>query len=363
MKNLIITKSLGVNLLIKITLSFFISIGIYLTTSHTFCVIFINNLKNISIWVLNLICFGIFIAAIIVFIITFLLLVRREIKYINYIEKQVKFIANRNLGTTLEIRGRDELAELCKSINYMSLELKRSFEKERELENTKNELITNISHDLRTPLTAIIGYLDILKNEKFSNKESEKEYLNSTYNLAIKLKKLIDELFEYTRLSNSEIKLNLESVDINVVLNQLLGEYTPVFERKGLKIIKDFSDKELIAEVDIEKIIRVFDNILSNAEKYSYKSSDISIIIEKNNEYILFSFSNKCDPISQESLAKIFDRFYRVDVSRASKIPGSGLGLAISKRIVELHHGQIWVECDGDTIKINIRLPINGNTK
>lgn len=358
MKNPIITKSLGVNLLIKITFSILISTGIYLTTSYTFCLINIHNIKNISDLFINLINLGIFVVAIIVFVITFLLLIRREIKYINYIRKQVKFIANRNLGTTLEIRGRDELAELCRSINHMSLELKRSFDKERELENTKNELITNVSHDLRTPLTAIIVYLDILKNEKFSKSESEKEYLDSTYNLAIKLKKLIDELFEYTRLSNSEMKLNVKSVDINAVLNQLLGEYTPVFERKELKIIKDFPDKEVIAEVDIEKIIRVFDNILSNAEKYSYKSSDIWIKVEDNNDNILFSFSNKCDPISQESLAKIFDRFYRVDVSRASKIPGSGLGLAISKRIVELHRGQIWVECHGDTIKISIKLPI-----
>lgn len=363
MKNPIKTRSLGVNLLIKITFSIFVSTFIYLTSSYTSCLVIIHNRNNINDLLINLIYLAIFVIATMVFIITFLLLIRREIKYINYIGKHVKFIANRNLGTTLEIRGRDELAELCKSINYMSLELKRSFEKERELENTKNELITNISHDLRTPLTAIIGYLDILKNEKFGNKESEKEYLNSTYNLAIKLKKLIDELFEYTRLSNSEIKLNFESVDINAVLNQLLGEYTPVFERKGLKIIKDFPDKEQIAEVDIEKIIRVFDNILSNAEKYSYKSSDISITIENNNKNILFSFSNKCDPISQESLAKIFDRFYRVDVSRQSKIPGSGLGLAISKRIVELHHGQILVEYYGDTIKINIRLPINDNTE
>ncbi|MHC1681454.1 MAG: sensor histidine kinase [Clostridiaceae bacterium] len=359
MKNPIKTRSLGINLLIKIAFSILISLGIYSVVSYIFCLIYINNLKNLSILLINLICFGIFIAAIIVSIIIFLLLIRREIKYINYIKKQVKFIANRNLGATLEVRGQDELAELCESINYMSLELKRSFEKERELENTKNELITNISHDLRTPLTAIIGYLDILKNEKFDNKESEKEYLNSTYNLSIKLKKLIDALFEYTRLSNSEIKLNLDRVDINAVLNQLLGECTPVFERKGLKIIKDFSEKEQIIEVDIEKIIRVFDNILSNAEKYSYTCSDILIKVKNNNDHILFSFLNKSDPISKENLSKVFDRFYRVDVSRTNKIPGSGLGLAISKRIVELHHGRIWIECSEDTIKVNITLPIN----
>lgn len=164
MKNPIITKSLGVNLLIKITFSILISTSIYLAVSYTFCSIIINNITNLNILILNSICFGIFTFAIIVFVIAFLFLIRREIKYINYIKKQVKFIANRNLGATLEIRGRDELADLCESINYMSLELKRGFEKERELENAKNELITNISHDLRTPLTAIIGYLDILIN-------------------------------------------------------------------------------------------------------------------------------------------------------------------------------------------------------
>jgi K+-sensing histidine kinase KdpD len=116
-------------------------------------------------------------------------------------------VASQNLGETLEVRGKDELSELCMNINVMSKELKNKFEYERELERTKSELIPNISHDLRTPLTPIIAYLDILRNEKFRAKEEEKEYLNSSYNLFIKLKKLMDELFEYTKLSSNEVVL------------------------------------------------------------------------------------------------------------------------------------------------------------
>ena len=212
--------------------------------------------------------------------------------------------------------------------------------------------------DLRTPLTAIIGYLDILKNKKHKDIEQESEYLNSTYNLSIKLKKLIDELFEYTKLSSSGIELKFEEVDLGLILNQMLGEYTPVFEAKGLSIIKDINE-ELYTKIDIEKIVRVFDNVLNNAEKYSIKPSQIIVNAETKSEAIYISISNKGEHIEQDKLNKMFEKFYRADVSRSSNVEGSGLGLAISKKIIELHNGEIWGECDGEMIRIYIKLPIS----
>ncbi|MDW8799972.1 response regulator [Clostridium sp. A1-XYC3] len=313
--------------------------------------------NSITVLEYNIMALITFATGIAVFLIVFLLLVNNKIKYIKYISKQVNKIANEELGLSLKVRGNDELAELCKNINIMSKQLKEKFDYERELENTKNELITNVSHDLRTPLTAIIGYLDILTNEKYKAKE-EKEYLNSAYNLSIKLKKLIDELFEYTKLSSSDISLELVEADVGSILTQILGEYAPVFETKGLGIITYISDTKLPVKIDIEKIIRVFDNVLGNAEKYSSKPSDIIVRAYRNEDNIIISVSNKGKDIKKDKLDKMFEKFYRMDNSRSSKIEGSGLGLAISKKIVELHNGHIRAESNEDIVTINIRLPI-----
>lgn len=351
-------RSITFKLILSIVLSLFFSFFLVFVFSAFIAQPYIIAREgSISVIGYNIIAAFIFLFGIAGFLIPFLLLVNNKVKYIKYISESVSKIAKEQLGSTLIVKGDDELSDLCKNINSMSLELKNKFEKEREIENSKNELITNISHDLRTPLTAIIGYLDILKSKKYKNEEEENEYINSTYNLSIKLKRLIDELFEYTMLSNSDIKLKYEDVDLSSILIQILGEYTPVFEDKGLRIIIDI-DEKIPAKIDVEKIVRVFDNILSNAEKYSIKPSDIVVKAKNELDSIYISISNKSKHIEQEKLNKIFDKFYRVDISRSSNIEGSGLGLAISKRIIELHNGKIWAECDGNIITINVKLPI-----
>ncbi|ERI91863.1 ATPase/histidine kinase/DNA gyrase B/HSP90 domain protein [Clostridiales bacterium oral taxon 876 str. F0540] len=358
MRKNIFTRKISVKLLLSVVVCFFLSAICGGLFSRYVSYDYILKAKELSPTVYNIITVWIFSVVILVFIITFLLLINKEVKYIKYIAKEVKTIANEQFGSTLKVQGNDELAELCKSINTMSLELKNKFEHEREIENTKAELITNVSHDLRTPLTAIIGYLDILKSERYKNREEEKEYITSTYNLSIKLKRLIDELFEYTKLSSGGIKLEVEEVNLSTILVQMLGEYTPMLEAKGLRIVTDI-DEEIPAKIDIEKIVRVFDNVLSNAEKYSVKPSDIIIRAENKEGIAHILISNKSEHIEQDKLNKMFDKFYRVDVSRSSNIEGSGLGLAISKKIIELHGGQIWAECDGDVIKIYINLNTN----
>lgn len=356
MRKNILTQKISVKLLLAIVISIIPSTicGSLFSSYVTFNYIIKANSINPNIY--NLIVLAIFAVFVVVFIVSFLLIINREVKYIKYITRQVKTIADENFGSTLEIRGNDELAELCKSINSMSLELKNKFENEREIENTKTELITNVSHDLRTPLTAIIGYLDILKNKKYKSKEEAEEYVTTTYNLSVKLKRLIDELFEYTKLSSNDITLEFTDVDLGNILNQMLGEYTPIFESKNLKTIKHI-DEDISVKVDIEKIVRVLDNILSNAEKYSIKPSEIIVSTTKKENAALISIANKGEHINPEKLNKIFEKFYRVDTSRSNNVEGSGLGLAISKKIIELHNGEIWAECHGDMITVSIKIP------
>lgn len=359
MKRVTATKSLSINLLIKIAFCFILSFTAALLFAGYVSKTYIySNRSNMSPIMYNIILLGVFMTGIIVFIISFIIVTNKEIRYIKYISENVRIIATKELGSTLKVEGNDELAELSRNINSMSMQLKEKFEHEREIENTKTELITNVSHDLRTPLTAIIGYLDILTNGKYKGEEEEKEYLNSTYKLSVKLKTLIDELFEYTKLSSSDISLELVETDICSILMQILGEYVPVFEAKGLRVITDFDDARLLVKIDVEKIVRVFDNILGNAEKYSTKPSDIIVKAYNNKDNVMISISNKGEDIKKDRLNKIFEKFYRMDNSRSSKVEGSGLGLAISKKIVELHNGQIWAEGYGDIITISIRLPI-----
>lgn len=359
MNTSILTRKISIKLLYVIIIAAAIALWADFIFTYFVAVPYIKGRGNsITVLEYNILAIMAFAIGIIVFLGVVLLLAGRKIKYIKYISEKVKVITHKELGSTLQVIGNDELAELCMNINSMSTQLKEKFEHEREVEKTKTELITNVSHDLRTPLTAIIGYLDILRNEKYKTKEDENEYLNSTYDLSLKLKNLIDELFEYTKLSNSNMVLDFVEADISAILRQMVGEYAPVIESKGLRVMAQIPEEKMLVKIDIEKMARVFDNILSNSEKYSIKPSDITVKAEYIHYDVMISITNKGRHIDKDTLSRMFEKFYRVDNSRSSEIEGSGLGLAIAKKIVELHSGQIWAECYEDIITVNIRLPI-----
>ena len=153
----------------------------------------------------------------------------------------------------------------------MASQLRERFEKERAIEKGKSEFITNISHDLRTPLTSIIGYLALVNEKQYRNKEELEMYIQNTYNLTLKLKTLINELFEYTKLSLPDVKLRKEKVELGNLLGQLVGEYIPIFEKQQLIVKLNIINKDIWVWADIEKLVRVFDNLLSNTEKYSFQ--------------------------------------------------------------------------------------------
>ncbi|MFK4308890.1 signal transduction histidine kinase [Bacillus sp. RC242] len=252
-------------------------------------------------------------------------------------------IANGKLGLTIGIEGKDELTHLAQNINYMSKELENTFEQERQLERTKNELITNVSHDLRTPLTSIIGYVDLLKRGQYDSKAQLQEYLETTYLKSQRLKYLIDELFEYTRLSDIDAKLNINEVDLSGLLEQIVGEYIPIFEKAGLSVQKSITEETIPIFMDVEKMVRVYENLFMNAIKYSMKPSELSICLELIGNKAILKVSNKVEkpPVSDPN--KLFERFFRGDKARKDD-QGNGLGLAISKKIVELHNGNIHAE-------------------
>ncbi|MCR6513858.1 HAMP domain-containing histidine kinase [Clostridium sp. LY3-2] len=289
------------------------------------------------------------------FLLTFMILINRKIKYIKYMTKGVKEIKYEGFGKTLEVKGKDELGELCESINDMSIELRKKIDKEKEIENTKNELITNISHDLKTPLTALVGYLELLDSSNL-DEETKKKYTKTAYNKSLRLKELVNELFEYTKLTSSDIVINKERFNISNIINQIVGESILSFSERNIEVILDNPYKELYLEIDSKLFTRAIENLVKNAEKYSDSNTTFKVKVKDMNDFINISFENKCEGIKEADLEKIFDKFYRLDKARSSENEGSGLGLNISKRIIELHNGSLNVKKENDYIKFNILL-------
>ncbi|WMJ79152.1 HAMP domain-containing sensor histidine kinase [Clostridium sp. MB40-C1] len=291
-----------------------------------------------------------FIVALAIFILAFLFFTRRKMAYIEEISNGLIEISSGNLDFKVAKKGDDQLACLADNINNMSFKLNKKIEEERRAEETKNQLITNVSHDLRTPLTSIMGYLGLIKEKRYENEEQLNEYVNIAFNKSEKLKVLIEDLFEYTKVANKVVNFDRKEVIINELLMQLIEEFVPVFEENDLKLDKDISKEKFTLKLDANKTVRAFENLLMNSVKYSFKPSVVNIRLYKENHKIMISIHNKGKNIPQEELEYLFERFYRVDKSRTGENGGSGLGLAIAKNIVESQNGKIWAECKGEDI-------------
>lgn len=293
---------------------------------------------------------------VVAFIALFYFLTSKKMRYIEKISEGLFQISKNKLDYRIEIEGKDELAKLSNNINFMTKELNIRSEREKNAEKTKSDLITNVSHDLRTPLTSIKGYIALSKDKKYRNEEELMEYLNIAYNKSEKLEVLINDLFEYTKLSNKGIALQREIISVKGLLEQLIEEIYVICEENNVVIIREMPSDEVYANVDGDKMVRVFENLIINAIRYGTKPGKIKVKVTSMDSEVCITVENKCENLSKEDLEKIFDRFYRTDKSRTEDSGGSGLGLAISKSIVELHEGKIWAEMKGDNIIFFVRL-------
>ena len=295
----------------------------------------------------------------IVFIISFVIITNSKMKYLDEIAVGLKIIASGNLNYRIEERGTDEIKNIAYNINYMAKEIGEKIDTERDAEKAKAELITNVSHDLRTPLTSVMGYMGLVIQKRYKDEEEMNEYLNIAFNKAERLKFLIDDLFEYTKYNNNGMTLNKSQVNLSEFLSQLIEELMPILDENKLSIFKKFECEKAIVLIDPIKMLRVFENLLTNAIKYAYKPGEIIIGLYIDNNKAIVVFRNKGEHLPKEKTDKIFDRFYRVDESRNTNTGGSGLGLAISKNIVELHGGRIWADSIGNNISFYVELDMN----
>lgn len=317
-----------------------------------------DNKDNINLY--SLILF--LLLGIVAFSITFIFLERKRNNYIEEIYVGIEKMSQGDLNSKLESKGDDELSMMAFNINVMQDTINKLIVSEKESEKTKNELITNIAHDLRTPLTSIIGYLDILVNNKNLTEEKKQDYLGIAFEKSKKLEVLIEDLFSFTKLNyGDELAVNKERIDIIELLNQLVSELYPLFENNNLECSMQTNVNSLFLNLDPKLIVRLFENLINNAIKYGKDGKHIIIKVKNNKELenVEISIINFGQLIPEDALKKIFEKFYRVDNSRTSTTGGTGLGLAIAKTIVELHGGEITVKSDADGTEFKVTFKTN----
>ena len=298
-----------------------------------------------------------------VFSVSFLLLPSRSMRYISRISSAMREIAEGDLNITLDVEGDDEFADMAENLNNMVEELRQLMDRERESERTKNELITNVAHDLRTPLTSIIGYLELLSGPVKLNEEMQKKYLDITYKKSKRLQKLIEDLFGFTKLNYGKISMKVSKVDIVKLLSQMLEEFYPNFMEKNLAYELQSNVTAKVITADGNLLARLFDNLINNAIKYGSEGKKIIVKVDATDTVVTVSVTNFGYVIPKEELPLLFEKFYRVEQSRSVNTGGTGLGLAIAKNIVDMHGGTIGVTSDLNgtvfTVKLKVDFDIN----
>lgn len=250
-----------------------------------------------------------------------------------------------------------ELHEIENQMNQIKLEALYNKEAIKQAEKQKNDLLLYLAHDLKTPLTSIIGYLDLLVKQPNLSIEEKSNYTNIAYDKAMRLEELIEEFFTIAKYNLSDIELECVEINLSMMLQQISYEFMPLYHDKSIECVTKIEDN-LTASIDPNLFERVFDNLIRNAINYSTKNSQLIITAKKNTNKIIITVTNQIDNQNTTNIDDIFQPFVRLDAARSSKTGGSGLGLAITKKIVELHHGTINAKLTVNLITFTIELPL-----
>ncbi|MNC37146.1 Sensor protein kinase WalK [compost metagenome] len=250
-----------------------------------------------------------------------------------------------------------EMGFMESRLNTIKDTLKGQKKAAQEAEQRKNDLVVYLAHDIRTPLTSVIGYLSLLDEAPDMPMEQRAKYTGITLNKAYRLEKQINEFFEITRYNLQQIRLEKETIDLYYMLVQMTDEFYPILSEKGNTTVLH-ADENLTVYGDPEKLARVFNNILKNAAAYSSPNTEIVISAEEKGGYIRIVFQNHGHTIPPEKLSDIFEKFYRLDEARTSDTGGSGLGLSIAKEIITLHGGNIVAQSKDGTVSFTVAIPV-----
>lgn len=269
---------------------------------------------------------------------------RSVLRPLSKLQEATRKIRDGNLDFTLEVEEDDEIGELCQDFEEMRIRLKENAEEKIQYDIENKELISNISHDLKTPITAIKGYVEGIMDGVASSPEKLDKYIRTIYNKANDMDRLIDELTFYSKIDTNKIPYTFAKINVSQYFKDCLEEVGLDMEARGIELgYFNYADEDVMVIADAEQMKRVINNIISNSVKYlDKKKGIINIRIKDVGDFIQIEIEDNGKGIAAKDLPNIFDRFYRTDSSRNSSQGGSGIGLSIVRKIIEDHGGRIW---------------------
>ena len=277
---------------------------------------------------------------------------------LRYLDEVVEASEQRAQPDNRPIVLSDAMKNVQDELNLVREQALRNAAAAKEAEQRKNDLVVYLAHDLKTPLTSVIGYLTLLRDEPQISQELRAKYTGIALDKAERLETLINEFFDITRFNLTKLTLEPENVNLTRMLEQITFEFNPVLTEKSLHW-----DLHLAPDIrivcDPDKLERVFDNLIRNAVNYSYPDTAIAVAMEQSDSQVTARIANHGKTIPPEKLGRIFEQFFRLDTSRSSSTGGSGLGLAIAREIVELHGGAISAESHNEHIAFTVTLPLD----
>lgn len=277
---------------------------------------------------------------------------------LRHIIAELHFIAAGNYDHRIPFELSGDLGRVIDSVNGLVDSTVEAIQEERRIEKSKDELITNISHDIRTPLTSVIGFLGLIDQRKFETDEELFRYTHTAYTKAQQMKVLVDDLFEYTKVRQSTTPLSIATFDMIQLLNQLAADFEYDATKNGFTLTVETTTQQIMIQADAEKLVRLFNNLIANAIKYGTDGKNIVLKSELIDSHVRVSVMNDGEQIPNEALKQLFERFYRVEGSRSKATGGSGLGLAIAESIVILHNGHIKASSNKSWTSFIVTLPL-----
>lgn len=291
-------------------------------------------------------------------------LVRRYHQYqLRHIINELHYISNGHLAHRIPFKMTGDRQKMIESVNALVDSAMQSMSDEKKVEQSKDELITNVSHDLRTPLTSIIGYLGLVEDGQYQSEDDLIKYTHIAYEKAKQMKTLVEDLFEYTKVQQDGAPVNMMRLDLGQLLAQVAASFELEGEKKGMELSSVVVPSPLKIEADPEQLGRAVSNLVSNALKYGHGATYIHLSAREHGAMVQLKVANDGEAIPQQSIEHLFERFYRVEGSRSKKTGGTGLGLAIVKSIVDLHHGQITVHSSEEETSFVMTLPVKQQGK
>ena len=316
-----------------------------------------NSFQTVILIALILLCFlsaSLAGAGVVISIALIVVLVPKYYQKYNEVKKGIHAAASGNFEYRIDLPGKGEFENLAREVNAISEAKEKAIQSEMRSQRMKTELITNVSHDLRTPLTSIITYVDLLKKENLES-ESAREYVEILDNKSKRLQNLVDSLFDAAKASSGDIPVEWMYLDMGTLTEQAIGEFTDDFQQKNLKLIQNIPAEPAPIYADGKLTFRILENILGNVKKYAMEGSRVYVDLEPSVKEIIFTVKNISEAPLNISAEELMERFVRGDDSRNTE--GSGLGLSIAGNLAEIMGGNFRVEIDGDLFKSVLTLP------